>query len=81
MKRRLALIFFIITFVWTVHEKPLWAQLPAGPVTGQTGSSIFEFQHRYNLVDLLATCGAAKPKFFYWQRSIKICSRSSTNIA
>ncbi len=38
MKRRLALISFIITFVWTAHEKPLWAQLPAGPVTGQTGS-------------------------------------------
>ncbi len=38
MKRRLALISFIITSVWTAHEKPLWAQLPAGPVTGQTGS-------------------------------------------
>jgi outer membrane protein TolC len=38
VKRRLAFIFFIITFVWTVHEEPVWAQLPAGPVTGQTGA-------------------------------------------
>ena len=38
MKCRLALTSFIIMFVWTAHEKPVWAQLPAGPVTGQTGS-------------------------------------------
>jgi outer membrane protein TolC len=38
VKHRLAHIAFIITIVCTAHEKPLWAQLPAGPVTGQTGS-------------------------------------------
>jgi outer membrane protein TolC len=38
VKRRVALVTFIITIFWTAHEKPVWAQLPAGPVTGQTGS-------------------------------------------
>ncbi|MGD0542802.1 MAG: TolC family protein [Candidatus Acidiferrales bacterium] len=38
MNRRLALIAFIITIFWTAHGEPVWAQLPAGPVTGQAGS-------------------------------------------
>lgn len=39
MKGRLPLIIFVIAIFWLAPHKPLWAQLPTGPVTGQTGTS------------------------------------------